>query len=372
MKLDLSSSFPGGNVEVLSVQGDKAFLKPDMRDTSGDWFYWHFQADFDEIGYYEFIFDNVPAIGPRGPAASFDGGLNWQWLGAESVFVRDGNEGFRFRVAKTPLSVRFAMSIPYLKSDLDRFLGGVDADLFRKSTLCVSRKNRPVELLRIGSGPRKVLLTCRHHCCESMASFVLEGIMRHATSDSEQGADFRNRVELTIVPFVDKDGVEDGDQGKNRRPHDHNRDYNEKPLYPEVASLMTLIMSERPSAILDLHCPWLRGDCNESIYLVGVQDAARQANIDAFSMILEMNASSTIPYRQADNIPYGEKWNTASSFSAGLSLCHWAEGILPSQALISSVEIPYATASGATVDVASARHFGEAIAVSISEFLQRR
>jgi hypothetical protein len=47
----------------------------------------------------------------------------------------------------------------------------------------------------------------------------------------------RDRVEFLIVPFVDKDGVEEGDQGKNRHPHDHNRDYATPCLYPEVQAL---------------------------------------------------------------------------------------------------------------------------------------
>ena len=36
-----------------------------------------------------------------------------------------------------------------------------------------------------------------------------------------------------VIPFVDIDGVENGDQGK-QAPHDHNRDYINSPIYPET------------------------------------------------------------------------------------------------------------------------------------------
>ena len=53
-----------------------------------------------------------------------------------------------------------------------------------------------------------------------MATRALEGIIEIILSDTEDGRWFRSHGDFFIVPFVDKDGVEDGDQGKNRRPHD--------------------------------------------------------------------------------------------------------------------------------------------------------
>ena len=85
------------------------------------------------------------------------------------------------------------------------------------------------------------------------------------------------RVEFFVVPFVDKDGVEDGDQGKNRRPHDHNRDYGGRADGDHSIYASTRALRERIPAwsggklrvALDLHCPWIRGEHNEVIYFVG-------------------------------------------------------------------------------------------------------
>ena len=89
-----------------------------------------------------------------------------------------------------------------------------------------------VEILKISDQAakprRKMLITCRHHCCEMMANYMVEGILEEALMNSS----FRKMYEVSAVPFADKDGVMDGDQGKNRRPRDHARDYGDNPIYP--------------------------------------------------------------------------------------------------------------------------------------------
>ncbi|MBQ6011409.1 MAG: hypothetical protein IJL17_22960, partial [Kiritimatiellae bacterium] len=42
-------------------------------------------------------------------------------------------------------------------------------------------------------------------------------------SGSKEGEWIRDNADCVFVPFMDKDGVENGDQGKHRAPHDHNR-----------------------------------------------------------------------------------------------------------------------------------------------------
>ena len=75
-------------------------------------------------------------------------------------------------------------------------------------------------------GYKKVLLTSRHHACESTGSYVLEGVIKALCENPIEGYEF------FVVPMTDFDGVCDGDQGKNRIPHDHNRDYD-----PDVPSI---------------------------------------------------------------------------------------------------------------------------------------
>ena len=90
-------------------------------------------------------------------------------------------------------------------------------------------------------------------------------------------------------PFMDKDGVEEGDQGKNRKPHDHNRDYlyqtGEKGIYPSVTALRELVSKwsqHRLKIGIDMHCPLLRGRGHEQIHFPRQSDVGRFARQQEF------------------------------------------------------------------------------------------
>ena len=74
----------------------------------------------------------------------------------------------------------------------------------------------------------------------------------------DDGKWLREHVEFFIVPIVDIDGVEDGDQGKNRKPRDHNRDYAGESIYPQVKAIRERLPEWSDGKLrlaLDLHCP---------------------------------------------------------------------------------------------------------------------
>ena len=80
---------------------------------------------------------------------------------------------------------------------------------------------------------------------------------------------------------MDVDNVVTGNGGKEAYPHDHNRDWNDTPIYPEVAAaqrrLASFIDDGRLSVFLDLHNP-AAGD-RTPFFFVGppdlLSDAAR-------------------------------------------------------------------------------------------------
>ena len=51
-----------------------------------------------------------------------------------------------------------------------------------------------------------------------MANYELEGLLTAITADDDLGRWYQQHVSAFIVPFVDKDGVEDGDQGQESPP----------------------------------------------------------------------------------------------------------------------------------------------------------
>ena len=205
-----------------------------------------------------------------------------------------------------------------------------------------------------------------------MATYALEGLLSAVLDDDELGRRWRERWQILAVPFMDKDGVEAGDQGKNRAPHDHNRDYNATPLYPEVAAWMKLgeSLKDRVVFSLDLHCPHISGTWNDRVYFVGSSVPAAAEKQKAFTQVLERVCRGPIPFRAAEGyLPYGTAWNTAGNTAAGRSNGAWASETFPEARFVGGIEIPYADASGVEVNADSARALGRDLAQAIFEHL---
>lgn len=370
----IDCDFPGGNILIERIEADTAYIRQDLRETEGDWFYWYFRVRCPAAGTMRFQFTGGDVIGVLGPAVSTDGGASWAWLGCEAV----ENAGFTYTFAARADDVRFCCAMPYLEANLRQFLERFgDNPHLEPDVLCRSRKGRDVELLRLGSidgaCDTRVLLTCRHHCCEMTASWVLEGVMEAVLSDNDDGQWFRRHVEMLVVPFVDKDGVEDGDQGKNRRPRDHNRDYEgQKNIYPEPRAIRKLVSGRSPSRLrfaMDMHCPYIRGAGNEEIYFVGTANQENWLRVGRFSEILKAVQTGPLVFRAENNLPFGQGWNKAENFSKGKSFDEWAVQ-LPGLRLASIIEIPYAAAGDRAVTVENARLLGRDLARAIRRFLE--
>ena len=369
----VDAAFPGGNILLDQIEGEVVSVRQDLRDTRGDWFYWHFRVRGAAGRTLTFNFTKGNVIGVRGPAVSPDGGTTWSWLGAAAC----QGASFRYAFPAGADDVRFGFAIPYLESHLRAFLARHAADpALKAETLCTSRKGRDVELLRAGrldgEPDHRVFLTARHHCCESLASYAMEGLLDFVLADADAGAWLRRHVEILAVPFVDKDGVEDGDQGKNRKPHDHNRDYVQA-LYPEVKAIRARVPAWSGGKLrvaLDLHCPWIRGEHNEVIYFVGGPEAENEARVATLAAILESVRKGPLVYRAGDNLPFGTSWNTGTKEPSLLSCKGWTVG-LPGLRVASTIEIPYANAGGGEVNAGTARAFGADLARALRAFLGR-
>ncbi len=372
--VSVDAGFPGGNIVLEKIEGDTVFLRPDLRDTRGDWFYWHFRVRGAGGRELTFKFTRCNPVGVLGAAASADGGRTWSWTGKDSA---QGASAFRYAFAPDARDVRFCVSIPYLEKNLGEFLERHAGNRhLRAETLCVTPKGRKVERLHLGrldgDPPVRVLFTARHHACEMIASYALEGILEEVLADTEDGRWFRGNAEVLAIPFVDKDGVEDGDQGKNRKPRDHNRDYDGQSVHAPVKAIREFVprwAGGRLRFALDLHCPTLRGAYNETIYFVGSENPEHWERVTRFSEILESVQSGPLLFRAKDNLPFGKAWNTGKNYGQGMSFKRWAEEI-PGIGLSSTLEVSYANANGTTVTADGARRLGRDLARALRRYLE--
>lgn len=368
----IEAGFPGGNVKVVRVEGAEVHIEPDMRECSGKWFYWAFRVSGAEGRTLNI---NLPAIsmGLLGPAVSTDGGATWRWLYDKPA----ERTRFSYTFANGE-PVYFCLAFRYTSAEFEAFLRRYsDNPGLRRNILATSRRGREVPYLQLGArAPQRGLrlfLSARHHACEMMASYVLEGIMEAILVSEEEWARWlRDNVEVTVVPITDFDGVEDGEQGKNRIPRDHNRDYGDDTIYPEVRAIKELAGAwgvDRKAVAMDIHCPYIYGGrYNERIYMVGNQDGLVWDEQQQLAGILERVARG-LPYRAEDNLPFGQDWNHAGNYGAYMSCSRWF-AVQPQIKLATAIEIPYAVASGEAVTDVSAREFGRSLAQAFSLYMQ--
>ena len=374
----IDCEFLGGNIIVDRLDGDTAHVRQDLRDTQGWWFYWYFRVRGAEGRKLKFQFKDR-AIGLRGPGVSRDGGRTWAWLGR-----RESATAFTYSFALGETEVRFSFGMPYQHADLQRFLATwSDHPDLRTEVFAHTRKGTPVELLRLGrlDEPRfKVWITCRHHACEMMASYVLEGMIAEVLAESAAGQWLRRNVGFLIVPMVDKDGVEAGDQGKNRLPRDHGQDYTGPSVYPEVAALRRLVREwapDGPEVTLDLHNPSinhqfvythaLRHDRDDDPWN-NAHDTPR-SRARRFLNVLEQVRSGPLPFLVQDSLDFAAQKAKESAARGQANVppgaARGADSISAStpsapetRGFRCTFEVPYAVVREVEVNADTARAFG--------------
>lgn len=382
--MQVDADFPGGNAIIKILEDGEIEIRPDLRDTIGNWFYWCFRVRGCggkrlrvRIGD-----DSTVPIGVRGPAVRTDSDPVWRWLGASQVV--DGR--FEFFVPPSCDEVYFSFGMGYTNQDLERFLTRFKGHSgLTRHELTRSEEGRRVEMLKFGrtegAPTARVLLTCRHHSCEMMASYVLEGLIEYVLDPNDLASNWLSEhVEFVAVPFVDTDGVEAGDQGKNRAPHDHGRDYGPgEGIYASVRAIRDLVRDALDipfNLVLDLHCPNISGPTNERIYFVGSPDPDNWLSVQLLAKELERRRVGPLPYSRANDLPFGTAWNVAQNFvsrdgrSAPQQSIGWfLDDALP-EGTHAILEFPYANVEGQEVNAMTARDFGSDLARAIQAFLQ--
>ena len=366
-QINIYSDFPGGNLLIDKIKGDTIWIRPDLRDTKGDWFYWCFAMNEAKGKTLTFVFSKPNCLTSKGPATSIDKGNHWNWLNANSAW--DSSFSYTFI---TNGEVRFSMGMPYTQMQFQQFMKPyLKSEIVTIDTLATTKSGRSIERIfitpRIGKVKYKVLITTRHHACEMMGNYEMEGIITEILKDEW----LKSKVEFSLIPFMDKDGVENGDQGKNRMPHDHNRDYTGTSIYASVDALRKWVpvWSENKLAVtLDLHCPWIKAENNENIYVVGSLDEKIADQQRLFCRILKSTNSGELKISEKFFFPFGKDWNSTEKATPGLSFSKWSaqlEGVK----LPISIEFPYANNEGQTITQENARAFGIDLAKAIKKYL---
>ncbi len=356
--------FPGGNIRVDRIEGDDVYLEQELRDTEGWWFYWGFCVEGAAGRSLTFHFTNGHVVGYRAAAVSPDN-VEYHWLGDGHAI--DGAT-FTYDFGAEEERVFFRYALPYQLSNYENWLRKQTAPI-ETGVLCVTERGRnlPYFILGDADAERSIFFTSRHHACESMATWGLEGAVEACI---QQLADLKAlNCNLIVAPFIDLDGVEDGDQGKNRAPHDQNRDYIDEPHYVVIRALTRLAQEKQIAAFVDYHDPWYQGEVNDHLSLVRRERGGSLVDHFAAHLKEETARNATerdIVYTGAHDIYPGELWvpaipNPATSVSFFRRL-----GV----DLAVSIEIPYFGTPDFTYDQGNVKRLGGCIARALLRTLQ--
>ncbi len=300
----IHTDFIGGNIQINEVRGSDVYLQNELRDTTTDWFYWAFCVEEAAGTTVTFHFDKE-WLGYYGPAVSHDL-VNWEWQGVPAT------DTFTYTFAEDENKVYFAHNMLYHPAHFVAFAAKKGLEI---KTFCLSQKGREVPCVTFGEGEQHIVLTARHHACESTGNYVLQGVLEDLLNNPLDG------YTVLCVPFIDYDGVVDGDQGKNRAPHDHNRDYlGDEALYPTVRSVQDYVANHDVYYGFDFHSPWHRGDKNDKSFIVQPNKELLPA-LDRFGVMLEQHLTpEAFRYEKAEDFPPDYAWNlsTSPTFSKGI------------------------------------------------------
>ncbi|MCS6851028.1 MAG: M14 family zinc carboxypeptidase [Gemmataceae bacterium] len=128
-----------------------------------------------------------------------------------------------------------------------------------------SKEGRVVPGLRVAQQGVKdeerlgIWVNARQHAWESGSSWVCKGFIDWLLSDEPAAETLRRKASVAIIPIMDVDNVERGAGGKNQKPHDHNRDWSDEAVWPEVQAaikeITALNQAGRFDLFVDLHNP---------------------------------------------------------------------------------------------------------------------
>ena len=267
------SDFPGGSADVIALDPAEGYVEiaPAHHDQRGWPCWWYFRVDGAEPGKQLTVrvvpspqsFRDGQLLGavwslPERPAISTDD-VHWQQTEPGAIDHRSGT----YTIAAPASQFWMAWGPPFLPSHADALLEAVAAELpgAERFKLATTLQGRSVHGIRCGTpeAPHAVWVQARQHAWEAGSSWVGRGFLQWIASDASEAVQLRAHSEIFFIPIMDVDNVALGAGGKEAVPRDHNRDWADQPVYPEVAAAQQhigeLAEAGRLKVFLDLHNP---------------------------------------------------------------------------------------------------------------------
>ncbi|MBC8290440.1 MAG: zinc carboxypeptidase [Planctomycetes bacterium] len=275
--ISVTADFAGGSANVKSIDRNSGIIHftPRVRSERGWPCWWYLKVDgakVDQTITLKLTANRKPYrpgrilsadwSQPHRAAISID---NVVWTQTTKCQKQAGVATY---VIKAPAeSFWLAWGPPFLPSHADEVLESIKAKLPRATMfeLAKTRGGRSVRGIRVGGNADKdppeygVWVQARQHAWEAGSSWVGRGFVEWLASDDQAAINLRRIATVYYVPIMDVDNAAMGAGGKDAVPRDHNRDWDDKPHYPEVTAaqkrILQLNADGRFDVFIDLHNP---------------------------------------------------------------------------------------------------------------------
>lgn len=285
-EITVSSDFPGGSAEVVTVDQAQGVIEitPKAIEGRGWPCWWYLRVDGAEPGREltlkvrahttfrrETEMLSASWALPRQAVWSTD---DVEWRQTDPITVTGPVGAYAI---KAPAS-RFWMAWgpPFVPAHAEEALAAAaKTPGTERFTLATTREGRVVPGIRFGepTARRAIWLNARQHAWEAGGSWVGRGFLDWVASADPAAVALRQSTEIFFIPIMDVDNVVHGMGGKEAKPRDHNRDWGNPPIYPEVAAaqarLKSLADAGRLRIYIDLHNP---GPGDKRPYFYGPYD----------------------------------------------------------------------------------------------------
>lgn len=264
-ELKIAADFPGGSARVEGVDQKNRIIKvlPTPHVDRGWVCWWYFKLEGVRKG-ETITLDLGGGVWATPDRASYSLD-NKEWKTTEPG--KREKDRIVYRIVAEAETLWFAWGPPFvLNHAQDLIERSVRASKYATAfELCKSKDGHPVPGIRVQQpGVRDIerlgiWVQARQHAWESGSSWVCKGFVEWLMSDDAVAESLRKKATIHIVPIMDIDNVERGAGGKNQKPHDHNRDWTDKPVYPEVLAAQKQITDLHKAGqfdlFIDLHNP---------------------------------------------------------------------------------------------------------------------
>ena len=314
-EIKVSLDFEGASAKDININANHIKLSPGGKGDRGFTCWWYFKAENIDI--------NKPlkiTVDASNLKQSRNRKIGSYWaLPDAMVFSTDKKEwkhsakgkkskhSSTWVIEKPKSAMWLAWGAPYVTENSAKLAERLKSDFCEPFILCKSREGRNVQAFKVtskdkSSNKKAIWIQARQHAWESGSSWVGEGLLEWICGDTPEAQELRDKAIIYYVPIMDVDNVATGNGGKEQSPHDHNRDWSDKPHWNSVASAQKIMASHIDNGsmtlFIDLHNP---GPSSKETFLFAAdEDILTESNKSAqqkFIKVLKEHVKGPLPFK---------------------------------------------------------------------------